>query len=148
MTTLFKADTGKIKPRVFSGMLDPFFKKEWGEWFDKSYMDTIPSVNISETPKSYHVEMAAPGLKKEDFKINIQGDMITISSEKESETKTEEKEFSRREYNYNSFSRSFSLPEFVDQEKIAATYSEGILKLDLPKKDVVKTADTKNIKVS
>ncbi len=148
MSTLFKSNTGKIKPATFSGMFDPFFKKELGDWFGKEYVDTIPGVNITESKDSYHVELAAPGLKKEDFVIKVEGDIITISSEKESETKTEDKEYTRREYNYSSFSRSFNLPEMVNQDKIIATYTDGVLKVDLPKKEVTPAGNSKKIKVS
>lgn len=148
MSTLFKSNAGKIKPASMSGMFDPFFKKEMGDWFGKEFIETIPSVNISESNNAYHVELAAPGLKKEDFTIKVEDNIITISSEKESETKTGDKEFTRREYNYSSFSRSFDLPEMVNQEKILATYSDGVLKVDLPKKEVVEKSTAKKIKVS
>ena len=110
-------------------------------------MDTTPGVNISETNGSYHVELAAPGLKKEDFNIKVDGDMITISSEKESEKKTEEKNYYRREYNYSSFSRSFNLPQEVNQEKITANYTDGVLKLELPKREAKAQAAGKKINV-
>ncbi len=148
MTTLFKTNSGKIKPASISGMFDPFFKKEMGDWFGKEFVDTIPGVNITETNSAYHVELAAPGLKKDDFTIKVDGDIITISSEKETETKKEDKEYSRREYNYSSFSRSFNLPEHVNQDKIMATYVDGVLKVDLPKKEVTENSATKKIKVS
>ncbi len=148
MTTLFKTNTGKIKPAGISGMFDPFFKKEIGDWFGKEFVDTIPGVNITESKNSYHVELAAPGLKKEDFNIKIDGDVITISSEKETETKSADKEYTRREYNYSSFSRSFNLPEMVNQDKIMATYTDGVLKVDLPKKETTQTSNSKKISVS
>jgi HSP20 family protein len=118
-----------------------------GDWFDGA-VDTVPDVNISETDGRYHLEMAAPGLKKEDFNISVDGELITISSEKETETKREDKDYSRREYNYSSFSRSFTLPELVDQEKISAQYQDGILKLELPKKSSAQINHSKHIKVS
>ena len=148
MTTLLKTNSGKIKPASISGMFDPFFKKEMGDWFGKEFVDTIPGVNITETNSAYHVELAAPGLKKDDFNIKVDGDIITISSEKETETKKEDEEYSRREYNYSSFSRSFNLPEYVNQDKIMATYVDGVLKVDLPKKEVTENSATKKIKVS
>lgn len=148
MNTLLKTNTGKIKPAVFTGLLDPFFKRDIGELMGKDFVDTIPSVNIAESDRSYHVEMAAPGLKKDDFIIKIDNDVITISCEKETETKEVNKEFTRREYNFSSFSRSFNLPEKVDQDKIMATYSEGILKIDFQKKVGVENTSTRKIKVS
>jgi HSP20 family protein len=147
MTTLTKSAIGKIRPTVFSNMFEPFFRRELGDWFDGA-VDTVPDVNISETDGRYHLEMAAPGLKKEDFTISVDGDLITISSEKESETKKEEKDYSRREYNYSSFSRSFSLPDLVDQDKISAQYQDGILRLDLPKKSSAQINHSKHIKIA
>lgn len=148
MATIIKPETGKIKPAVFSGLFDPFFKKELSDWMGKEYIETIPNVNISETPVAYHVEMAAPGLKKEDFTIKVDGDVVTISCIRESEKSTEEKEYTRREYNYSSFSRSFNVPEHVDQEKIVATYTDGVLKVDFPKMEPKDNANTRKIKVS
>ena len=87
------------------------------------------------------ISVAAPGLKKNDFHINVDGNMLTISAEKE-ETKEEKEEenYTRKEYNYSSFSRSFTLPQEVNREKIEASYEDGVLKLVLPKKEEVKKA--------
>lgn len=148
MSTLLKSNSGKIKPASISGMFDPFFKKEMGDWFGKEFVDTIPGVNITETNSSYHVELASPGLKKSDFTIKVEGDVITISSEKSSEEKSEDKEYTRREYNYSAFSRSFNLPELVNQDKIVATYTDGILKIDLPKKETTGNNSGKKINIS
>ncbi|WP_237587125.1 Hsp20/alpha crystallin family protein [Pontibacter russatus] len=94
----------------------------------------VPSVNIRDKEKEYLIEVAAPGMKKEDFNIDMEEGMLTISSQKE-EDKTEEREnYKRREYNYSSFSRSFNLPENVKSEEIKAHYEDGILSLTIPKK--------------
>jgi HSP20 family protein len=148
MSTLLKTNTGKIKPASLSNFFDPYFKRDWADVFGKDMVETIPAANIAETNGSYMVELAAPGLNKEDFKIKVDGDMIIISSEKETETRTEEKDYSRREYNYTSFSRSFQLPETVDQEKIKATYADGVLKVDLPKKTISESKSARKISVS
>lgn len=148
MNTLLKSNGGKIKPTALSNLFDPYFKRDWVDLFGKDIVDTVPAANISETNGSYLVEMAAPGLKKEDFKIKLEEDMITISSEKESETKTEEKDFSRREYNYSSFSRTFQLPEMVNQDKVKASYHDGVLKIELPKLEAKEKTNTKKIVVS
>jgi len=137
----------KIKPATLSSLFDPFFRRDINDWFGRDFMDTTPGVNISETNGSYHVELAAPGLKKEDFNIKVDGEMITISSEKETEKKTEDKNYYRREYNYSSFSRSFNLPVEVNQEKITASYTDGVLKLELPKKEVKPQVSGKKINV-
>jgi HSP20 family protein len=129
--------------------LNRFFRNDFMNLWDGDVTDTIPSINIKEEKDSYKIEMAAPGLKKEDFNISIDGDILTISSEKESE-KTEGGEsdnFSRREYNYSSFSRSLSLPDHVESSKIAAKYEDGILRLSVPKKASGEENNGKKIKV-
>jgi HSP20 family protein len=148
MNTLVKNTNAKIKPAILGSIFDPFMKREWSDFFGRDFIETIPSVNISENEGHYTVELAAPGLKKEDFKINIEDEMITISSERETESKTEKKDYSRREYNYNSFYRSFGLPEGVDQEKIKATYTDGVLKIELPKKSPAPMNQGKTIRIS
>jgi len=98
---------------------------------------TIPA-NVTDTPKAYHLELNAPGRNKEDFKINIEKDLLTVSYEKKEEQKTEGVAPIRREFNFNSFKRSFSLDERIDSTNIQAKYENGILKIELPKKEQVK----------
>ena len=95
----------------------------------------FPAVNIAETDKDFQVDVVAPGYNKEDFKVQIEDDALTISAEKKSETSEEDKEkqYSRREYSYSSFTRSFRLPENAQDEAVSAEYKEGILKLIIPK---------------
>ena len=129
--------------RLFPSLFDDFFKP-WNEWFDTSALGraiTVPAVNITENVNDYNISVAAPGLKKNDFHINVDGNMLTIIAEKE-ETKEEKEEenYTRKEYNYSSFSRSFTLPQEVNREKIEASYEDGVLKLVLPKKEEVKKA--------
>ena len=107
----------------------------------------MPAANIAETDKEYSIDLAVPGFKKEDFKVKVDKDILTISAETKSETSEEKKEYSRREYNYSSFSRSFRLPDNVKDDAIGAKYDNGILKLTLPKSNVQVTA-TKEIKVA
>jgi HSP20 family protein len=134
--------------RLFPTFFNDFFKP-WNEWFDSDLMKTltVPSVNVSENDKEYKLTMAAPGLKKDDFKIDIEGDIITISAETESKKEEKDEKFSRKEYNYKTFSRSFTLPETVNSEKIDAVYENGELKLILPKKAEVKKSTAKQIAV-
>ncbi|HEU5366741.1 MAG TPA: Hsp20/alpha crystallin family protein, partial [Hanamia sp.] len=84
------------------------------------------------------VSLAAPGLKKEDFKINLEGNMLTISSEKEEKNEEKDEKYTRQEYSYSSFERSFTLPDEVNQDKIDAHYQDGVLNLVLPKKEEAK----------
>lgn len=148
MSDVTKTESGKIKPAIFTGLFDPFFKRQFSDWMGKDFIETIPNVNILETPSAYHVEMAAPGLKKDDFSIKMDGDVVTISGSRQSEQTTEGKEFTRREYNYSSFSRSFTVPQQVDQNKITASYTDGVLKVDFPKMETKEATGAKKIKVS
>ena len=131
------------KPRnLFPTVFDDFFRP-WNEWFGNepmfNKMLTVPAVNITESPNLYTVAVAAPGMKKNDFKIDLDGNVLTISAKTE-ETKEEKEEerCTRKEYNYSSFSRSFTLPDEVNKEKIEAVYENGVLKLNLPVKEEVK----------
>jgi HSP20 family protein len=132
-------------------LFEDFFKP-WNEWFDQkeSFWDrvlSVPAVNITEDKDNYEVALAVPGVKKSDIKIDVQGNMLTISSEKEETKEEKDKRFTRKEYNYTSFSRSFTLPDEVKQEKIEARYEDGILKLTLPRKEEAKIFSSKQIAV-
>lgn len=141
MSTKALERTGKL-PVFF----DDFFKP-WNEWFDNgssifNRMLTVPAVNVSETKENFMVTLAVPGMKKEDFDIRMDGNMLTISCEKEETKEEEEKAFNRKEYNYSSFSRSFTMPEEVMKEKIDAVYENGELKLMLPKTEKARITET------
>ncbi len=142
--SLIKTNAGEAS--VFDDFLKP-----WNEWFDNAgYFPrkwTVPAVNITETRDEFLVAMAAPGMKKEDFNIGIDGNLLTISTEKEETKEEKEKKFTRKEYSYSSFSRSFTLPEEVAKDKIEARYEDGVLKVSLPRKDQAKLVNTKKIDV-
>ena len=130
-------------------LFDDFFKP-WNEWFEGGLsMRTVkvPAVNITEQKNEYLVSLAAPGLKKEDFKIDVDGNMLTISSAKEENKEEKDKKFTRKEYSYSSFSRSFTLPEEINQAKIEAKYEDGVLKISLPRKEEVNKPAAKQIAV-
>lgn len=136
---------------VFPSFLDDFFKP-WNEKFSGNIwgkMLTVPAVNIKENKDLFTITMAVPGMKKEDFKIDLDGHMITVSSEKEEKIDEKEENLTRYEYNFSSFSRSFTMPEEVDMNKIEAKYENGILSVHLPKKEDAKNKmQHKSIKVS
>lgn len=123
---------------TFPSIFDDFFKP-WNEWFNNNGFQgktrNMPAVNVVENQDGYQVSLAAPGLKKDDFQIDIEGNMVTIKSEKEESKEEKDKNYTRKEYSYFSFSRSFTLPDDVKQDKIDAKYEDGILKLHLPKKE-------------
>lgn len=133
-------------PSVF----DDFFKP-WNEWFENGGMIgrmlKVPAVNITEHEKEYQVALAAPGLKKDDFKIDMDGNMVTISSEKKESKEDTDKRYTRKEYSYSSFSRSFTLPEDVNRDKIEARYEDGVLTLLLPRKEEAKKTAGKQIAI-
>jgi HSP20 family protein len=130
---------------------DDFFKP-WNEWFDNggtlwNRALTVPAVNITENKNDYQVSVAVPGMKKDDFIIDVDGNMLTISCEKEESKEEKDKKFTRKEYNYSSFSRSFNLPDEVSQDKIEAKYEDGVLRLTLPRKEEAKKPSAKQIAV-
>ena len=109
---------------------------------------TLPKVNIRETADSYIVEMAVPGMNKSDFQIDLDNNTLCIASSSKTENTEEDASYTRREYGYSSFKRTFSLPETVNEEKISAKYVDGILSVHLPKKEEAKQKPPRNIKIS
>jgi len=132
-------------------LFDRFFENDLFDWSNQNYSNTnttLPAVNIKEDKDGFEVEMSAPGLDKKDFKIELNNNVLTISSEKEVENETKEgQQFTRREFSYQSFSRSFTLPETVEGEKIKAKYESGILSINIPKKEEAKTKPVKQIEI-
>jgi HSP20 family protein len=117
------------------GLWSPLFRDffEADPFFNFLPGGSMPAANISETDREYCIELAVPGFKKNDFKVRVDKDVLTVSAENETQHKDEGQEYSRREYNYSSFSRSFRLPENIKEKSITAKYESGILKLELPK---------------
>jgi HSP20 family protein len=148
MSTKALSRTGSYLPSVF----DDFFRP-WNEWFDTNgggfpgRILNVPAVNITENKDNYMVSLAVPGMKKGDFNIDVEGNILTISSEKEESKEQKEDKYTRKEYNYSSFSRSFTLPDEVNKEKVEAAYEDGVLKLTLPKKEEAKKMAAKHIAV-
>jgi HSP20 family protein len=135
-------------PRLF----DRFFEGDLFDWSNRNFSDTnttLPTVNIKESSEAFDVEVAAPGFSKDEFTIELNNDLLTISSEKKVENETKEGEnFTRREFSYQSFSRSFTLPNIVNSDKIGAKYENGILKVSIPKKEEAKPKPAKQIQIS
>lgn len=107
-------------------------------FFNDRLVARVPAANISETEDHYHVELAAPGLKKEDFKINLDRNVLNISVERQNESSDVQKNYSKREYSYSSFVRSFTLPDSANAENIEAAYTDGVLKIDIAKREEAK----------
>ena len=134
------------RPAGLADMFQNFFDSDFNEFFGRRFSD--PAANIIESPDSFQLDLAAPGMKKDDFKINLENNILMISSEVEDEKQEEGKNYSRKEFYYGSFSRSFTLPKIVDLDKIKADYVDGILKVVLPKKEEAKLEIRKEIKIS
>ncbi len=121
---------------------DDIFGRELFNWENNNFSTTsttLPSVNIKETADNYEVEVAAPGMDKNDFKVTLDGNLLTISSVKQREESKEEESFTRKEFSYQSFQRSFELPKnVVDEENISARYENGLLLLSIPKLEQAK----------
>jgi HSP20 family protein len=130
--------------------VDEFFNTDfWPSFLDVNTRYSVPAVNILEEDNEYRIEVIAPGIDKKDVKINLEDDVLTISSERKEENEEKDKHYMRREFNYTAFSRSFVVPEEVNAEKISAEHKNGILTLHLPKKEeVVKKTQKREIKVS
>ena len=137
---------------TFPSFFDKFFEgnlMDWNNWNYSSTDTTLPAVNVKEDKDSYIIEVAAPGMAKEDFKVDYENGRLTISSERKNESKEKDGKYSRREFSYQSFQRSFTVPEnIVNGEKIAASYKEGILHISLPKREEVKPKPAREIKIS
>ena len=119
--------------------LFPNFEKEW---------NMTPAVNIIEDEQNFKVEVAAPGLSKEHFKVHVEKNILEISAEKTEEEEVENKNYIRREFSYGEFRRTFSLPSSVDAEKINATHNDGVLIVEIPKKDEAKINPRKQIDIA
>ena len=131
---------------------DDVFSRElfnWGNSNFSSTSTTVPSVNIKETNDNFEVEMAAPGMDKKDFRISLDGNTLTISSEKRREDEKKEEGYSRREFSYQSFQRSFLLPkDVVNEEGIIAKYDNGLLRLTILKKEEAKQKAPRTIEIN
>ena len=146
--TLIKSKNNLTNPatqNTFSDFFNDFFNDSL---MSRDYFKSVPAVNISERSNDYLIEMAAPGFAKDDFKVNVENDILTISAEKKNEKMDENSRFTRKEFQYSSFSRTFTMPEHVEAEKIGAEYKDGVLALMLPKKEEAKVKPVREIKIS
>ncbi|HUB62819.1 MAG TPA: Hsp20/alpha crystallin family protein [Puia sp.] len=140
-----------VRRETLPSIFHDFFKP-WDRWFDTNggstpHMMTVPAVNIVEKQDRYEISLAAPGMKKDDFNIDVEGNLLTISAEKEEKHDEKDERHTRQEFNYMSFSRAFTLPDGVVRDKIDASYENGLLRLMLPKTEEAKKAPSKHIAV-
>jgi HSP20 family protein len=124
-----------VRYSPFSSLVEDFFNQEMPSFASQvNNFRSVPSVNIKESEQGYSIEVAAPGLEKQDFHIDLDQDTLKISVSKESKSEESKEGYSRKEFSYHSFSRAFTLPKTIDVSKIKAEYDQGILRIDLPKR--------------
>ncbi|MGQ7869102.1 Hsp20/alpha crystallin family protein [Sunxiuqinia sp. sy24] len=147
MNGIRKHENLPLWPKLFND----FFDRDWMNFSTRNFSNTnttLPSVNIKEDDNGFEVEMAAPGFEKNDFKIDLDNSILTISSEKKVDSETKKgQQFTQREFSYQSFSRSFTLPQSAESDKITASYANGILKISIPKKEEAKPKPARNIEI-
>ncbi|MFW6249287.1 MAG: Hsp20/alpha crystallin family protein [Bacteroidota bacterium] len=142
----------RINNGLFPNFVDDFFNDDVMNWFSDSNMNraTTPAVNVQEENDKYLVEVAAPGMKKDDFNVELENNVLTISSERKEEKSDKDKKgnYTRREFNYHAFRRSFSLPENeINADKIKAKYEDGVLRLVLPKREEAYVKKSRQIEI-
>lgn len=125
---------------VWGDVFGNFLSNDWLNFPQnmKEITGTFPAVNVKETETEFQIEMAVPGKSKEDFKIDVHDKLLTISSENRQSKEEKEDNYTRREFSYSSFRRSFKLPELADEDRCVANYTDGILKVSVPKKETKK----------
>ena len=136
--TLVKFNNGQRKQMVNPRLVDVFDSIFNEQHANATTALRTPAVNVAESENGFDIELAAPGLKKENFKINLDKNLLTVSAEVKKEEAAEVKKYNKKEFSFNSFSRTFTLPETVDYTKIEAEYTDGILKLTIAKKEEAK----------
>lgn len=145
-----------VKVRNRNGIHFPSHSNIWEDIFGKEHNEvsfqnkskTLPAVNIVETNDLFRIDVAAPGYTKKDFNISSEKDILTISATQNQEETDKTDQFTRREFEYGDFKRNFNLPDSVDASKIKANYAEGVLKIELPKKETAKPLPPQQIKIN
>jgi HSP20 family protein len=148
--SLAKTTTGSQTFPTWSTWMDELFNRDLPSVFTSNFNTgiSLPKVNIRETKDAYYVDMAVPGMKKSDFHIDLDNKLLSISTELNESDEKETDNYTRREFGYASFKRTFSLPETIKEEKIKAAYTDGILSIHLPKKEEAIQKPPRSIKIS
>lgn len=133
-----------LRPRLFSSLIDDDF---FSNFFDEDSKGSVPAVNIFETKDDFRIEVAAPGYKKDEFKIDLDRNVLTISSEREEKKEDEDKKLLRCEYNYRSFSRAFTLPQSANLDKVDAKHENGVLTVIIQKREDAKEKPARQISI-
>ena len=148
--SLANTNSNGLTSPMWSSWIDEVFNRDLPTVFTSNFNTgiTLPKVNIRETKDAYLVDMAVPGLKKSDFLIDLDNQVLSISTQVEESNEQQEEFYTRREFGYSSFKRSFSLPETVNEDEIKATYKDGVLNIHLPKKEEAIQKPSRSIKIS
>ncbi len=133
--------------KAFRSFFDEFFNRNIADVLGSDLTLNVPSVNVIETDHAYKMEVAAPGLEKEDFEIKVDKGYLVVAAKKEKQEEVKDGKYTRREFNYTSFSRNFTLPETVKAENITAQYTNGVLTLVLPKNEAAQIETAKMIEI-
>ncbi len=134
--------------RTYPGFMDEFFGRDsYPVHYQRNGFKSLPAVNITESDNGFTIEVAAPGLNKKDFKIDLDKNQLTISSVSENKQEESDERYTRREFRYTNFSRSFTLPETVDSEQISASHKDGILFVSIPKMEEAKEKPARQIAI-
>jgi HSP20 family protein len=134
--------------KSFNDLFRGIFNDDFGFFLKPVNSFNAPAVNVVENKDHYKVEMAAPGFSKDDFNVKVENNLLTLSGEKKSDVNKDDEKFTLKEFSHTSFSRSFTLPESVDSSRISGEYSDGILKVFIPKKEEAKDKGAVEIKIS
>ncbi len=132
----------------FPGVSSDLFDDDFFNLDIPTRASQVPAANITEEDDKYHIELAVPGMDKNDLDISVDNGVLTISAEKEEEDKEEQDKYTRREFSYRTFQRSFTLPENTDEDQISAEYKDGVLNIDIKKKEKTETSSQKKIDIS
>lgn len=145
--TLVKWNRNENDLPVFSNFFESFLNRDYDDFFNNAMTHRLPAVNVAETKEDFRIEVAAPGLTKSDFRINLENNLITIEASKETKNEEKDERYTRREFCYNTFRRSFTLPNIVDAEKIDAKYEDGILHVVIPKREEARKKPAREISI-
>lgn len=132
----------------YPGLFESLFGKEaLADFVAPNFVGSVPAVNVVENKEGFRVELAAPGLQKGDFKLNLEGNQLTITAQKEQKEEEAVERYTRREFKFSSFRRTFTLPNTVDGGRIEAAYENGVLSVKLPKKEEAKEKPARAIEI-
>ena len=137
------------KTYVYPSLLESFFGRDtMNEVLSPANFGSVPAVNIAEHENGYRIEVAAPGLSKEDFKLDLNQNKLTISAQKQQKDEQSQEKYTRLEFKYSSFQRTFTLPNSVDTDKVEASYVDGVLHIQLPKREEAKPKPARQIEIA